>query len=155
MNVNWNSPDFEGRGWRIFRDYLWENSGFGNSPEITGNIDRNFEKTEDIMKVSGIKEGLFEDYYRDTCDITKSNMIAFLEANAMYGIKPSLADSLAETHVFVGGKEDNVMRKSAKLIQQTLKESSLEVLPGLYHGEFSINHADDYVRKLLEIVKQR
>jgi hypothetical protein len=25
----------------------------------------------------------------------------------------------------------------------------------MYHGEFSINHADDYVRKLLEIVKWR
>ena len=45
-----NSPDFEGKGWRIFRDYLWAKSGFGNCPEITGSIDRSFEKTDDIVE---------------------------------------------------------------------------------------------------------
>ena len=44
-----NSPDFEGKGWRIFRDYLWEKSGFGNSPETTGSIDRKFKTTDDII----------------------------------------------------------------------------------------------------------
>ena len=36
-----------------------------------------------------------------------------------------------------------------------LLDSFIQVLPNMYHGEFSINHADDYVRKLLEIVKRR
>jgi len=36
-----------------------------------------------------------------------------------------------------------------------LQDSFIKVLPNMYHGEFSINHADDYVRKLLEIVKRR
>ena len=36
-----------------------------------------------------------------------------------------------------------------------LQDSFIQVLPNMYHGEFSINHADDYVRKLLEIVKRR
>ena len=36
-----------------------------------------------------------------------------------------------------------------------LQDSFIQVLPNMYHGEFSINHADDYVRKILEIVKQR
>lgn len=31
----------------------------------------------------------------------------------------------------------------------------IHVLSDMYHGEFSINHANDYVRKILEIVKQR
>lgn len=53
-----NSPDFEGRGWRIFRDYLWEKSGFGNCPEITGSVDRSFESTDDIIDFYSEK-GLF------------------------------------------------------------------------------------------------
>lgn len=53
-----NSPDFEGKGWRIFRDYLWEESGFGNCPEITGSVDRRFESIEDIIDFY-LEKGLF------------------------------------------------------------------------------------------------
>ena len=53
-----NSPDFEGKGWRIFRDYLWEKSGFGNSPEITGSIDRSFETADDIIDFY-LEKGMF------------------------------------------------------------------------------------------------
>ena len=45
------------------------------------------------------------------------------------------------------------MKKSAKIIHEKLQDSFIKILPNMYHGEFSINHADDYVRKLLEIVK--
>ena len=53
-----NSPDFEGRGWKIFRDYLWENSGFGNCPEITGNVDRDFHSCDDIVDFF-LEKGMF------------------------------------------------------------------------------------------------
>jgi len=53
-----NSPDFEGKGWRIFRDYLWEKSGFGNSPETTGSVDRDFETTDDIIDFY-LEKGMF------------------------------------------------------------------------------------------------
>ena len=53
-----NSPDFERKGWRIFRDYLWEKSGFGNCPEITGSVDRRFEGIEDIIDFY-LEKGLF------------------------------------------------------------------------------------------------
>ena len=54
---------------------------------------------------------------------------------------------------YVGEKEKQSMKKSAKIIHEKLQDSFIQVLPNMYHGEFSINHADDYVRKLLEIVK--
>lgn len=53
-----NSPDFEGKGWRIFRDYLWEKSGFVNSPETTGSVDRNFKTTDDIVDFY-LEKGMF------------------------------------------------------------------------------------------------
>ncbi len=86
-----------------------------------------------------IKKDFFEDYFRDTCGISKSNMIAFLEANAL----------------FVGEKENRKMRKSAKIIHEKLQGSLLQVLPKMYHGEFSINHAEDYASTIREIVTQR
>ena len=33
-----------------------------------------------------MNQEFFDDYYRDTCKITKQNMIAFLQANSMYSI---------------------------------------------------------------------
>lgn len=40
-----------------------------------------------------MKNDLFEEYYRDTCSITKQDMISFLKANSNYMLKSSLADT--------------------------------------------------------------
>lgn len=101
-----------------------------------------------------IKRELFEEYFRDTCGISKSNMIAFLEANAMYCIKPSIADCSAKNYVFVGEKENKAMQKSAKIISDVLSESTLQVLPDMHHGEFSINYANNYAGTVRGIVKK-
>ncbi len=102
-----------------------------------------------------IKQELFEDYFRDARGISKSNMIAFLEANSLYSIKPSIADCSAKSYVFVGEKENRAMRKSAKIIHEKLQGSLLQVLPKMYHGEFSINHADDYASTIRKIVTNK
>ncbi len=99
-----------------------------------------------------IKPELFEEYFRDTSDISKSNMITFLEANALYGIKPSITECSAKAYVFVGEKENKVMKRSAKMIHEALSKSNLKMLPDMYHGEFSINYSNDYARTVREIV---
>ncbi len=45
------------------------------------------------------------------------------------------------------------MRKSAKIINDALLESTLQMLPGMHHGAFSINYADSYAGTVREIVK--
>ena len=100
-----------------------------------------------------IRDDLFEEYYRDTCGISKSDMIAFLEANALYSLKSSIRDSLAEVYVFVGERENRAMRKSAERIHEALSGSVLHVLPKLYHGQFSLNCSEDYVNTVLRIVQ--
>ena len=102
-----------------------------------------------------IKQDFFEDYFRDTCGITKKNMIAFLQENSLYSLKDSIRNCSAKVHIFVGENENSAMRSSAKKIHEMLQESVLHVLPKMYHGEFSINHAVDYVNAILEMVKQR
>ena len=101
-----------------------------------------------------IKPDLFDCYYKDTCDISKNDMIALLQANSLYSLKESIKSCEAKVFVFVGEKENNTMLKSAEMIHQTLRNSFLQVIPKLYHGEFSINHGKDYANKIREIIEE-
>lgn len=101
-----------------------------------------------------IKQELFNDYYRDTCGITKQSMIAFLQANSLYSIKESIRKCTTKVSVFVGEKENDAMKTSAKIINENLQGSSLRVMEKMYHGEFSLNNSSDYVKKIYAIMKQ-
>ena len=103
------------------------------------------------VKSLKIKSDLFDYYFRDTCAISRKDMIAFLQANSLYSLKESIKNCTAKVYVFVGEKENNTMQKSAQIIHQALQESVLHVLPELYHGEFSINKGIDYANKIREI----
>ena len=98
----------------------------------------------------GIPKALFEDYYRDTCAITKADMIAFLKANSAYEMKPNLAETTAKVKIVAGAKEQKSILDSVKLIHHTIPGSDLEILPGLRHGDLSINYPERYVRMLKE-----
>ena len=98
----------------------------------------------------GIPEALFDDYFRDTCRITKMDMIAFLKANSLYTIKPELSDTHAKVSIVAGAKEQMNIRASAQLLHQAIPGSSLEFLPGLRHGDLSINHPQRYAQILTE-----
>lgn len=102
-----------------------------------------------------IKADLFEEYFRDTCGISKNNMIAFLQENSLYSLKKNIRACEAEVHIFVGEKENRTMRKSVIIIHENIRNSFVEILPNMYHGEFSINHAEDYVGQLLKIVNYK
>ncbi len=93
----------------------------------------------------GIRKDLFEDYYRDTCKITKENMIAFMKANSKYELKETLRDTKARVLVIVGGKERPIMKKSADLISKKIGSSRVEIIPNYSHGELSINNSDRYI----------
>ncbi len=51
-----------------------------------------------------IDPAFFEDYYRDTCQITKEDMIAFMKANTSYALKDALRGVPAEGHVYYGSR---------------------------------------------------
>ena len=98
----------------------------------------------------GIPNELFEDYYRDTCAITKADMITFLKANSTYEMKPNLAETTAKVKIVAGSREQKNILDSAKLIHNAISGSQLEILPGLSHGDLSINHPEWYVQMLKE-----
>ena len=100
----------------------------------------------------GIPQNLFEDYYRDTCAITKADMIAFLKANCAYSIKPALRDTQAKVHIVIGSGEQFSIRTSGKQLNHTIPDSTLEVLPGYRHGDLSLNHPEQYSQMLLTLI---
>lgn len=53
-----NSPDWEGKGYRLYRDYLWEKSAFGACPNITGKVDGRFESVDDLVDYF-LQKGMF------------------------------------------------------------------------------------------------
>ena len=89
---------------------------------------------------------LFEDYYRDTCKITRADMTAFLKANAAYRLKDAFSACSARVHVFAGEKETRGILRSARLIHERAAGSGLTILPGLYHGGFSLCRPDLYAK---------
>ena len=101
-----------------------------------------------------MKEELFEDYYRDTCLITKEDMIAFMKANTSYGLKEPLRDTCADVHIYAGGKETGGILRSADLIHAFIPGSEKIILPRLYHGEFSINHPEQFASEAVRILTQ-
>ena len=98
----------------------------------------------------GIPKALFDDYYRDTCKISKTDMIAFLTANSLYAIKPSLSETKAKVKIVAGTKEQNSIRASAKLLHNAIPGSTVELLAGMRHGDLSMNHPQRYARMLTE-----
>ena len=102
-----------------------------------------------------IKPELFEDYYRDTCLIKKQDMIAFLKANTSYALKESIRDVSAEVHVYCGDKETKEIKRSVGVICKALPACSTETPNGYYHGEFSINHPEEYADTVKKILSHR
>ena len=100
----------------------------------------------------GIPQKLFDDYYRDTCKISKEDMIAFLESNSAYSIKPALRDAQAKVHIVFGSKEQSSIRTSGKLLNRMIPDSTLESLPGYNHGDLSLNHPEQYSQMLLTLI---
>ena len=96
----------------------------------------------------GIPKELFEDYYRDTCAISKADMISFLKANSMYTIKPNLSETAAKVKIVAGSQEQKTILNSAKLLHSTIPDSQMEILPGLRHGDLSLNNPEQYAKIL-------
>ena len=103
----------------------------------------------------GIPKALFNDYYRDTCKISKADMVAFMKANSIYTIKRSLSETKAKVKIVAGSREQKSIRDSAVLLNREIPGSSLEILPGMRHGDLSINHPQDYARMLIEWIDSK
>ena len=99
-----------------------------------------------------IEKDYFDDYYRDSAAITKENMISILRENSDYHLKDDIGECQAKTLILVGSRESNIMKKSAEILHKKMPDSSLEILPGYYHGDLSMNHAESYIQKIFSLI---
>lgn len=99
-------------------------------------------------KTLNIPEELFEAYYMDSSRMTKESLINITKSNSEFSISQALCNTDAKTLILVGGKELQIMKKSAKLLHQTIKGSSLKVIPKYGHGQISLIHTDKYIELL-------
>ena len=100
----------------------------------------------------GIPKKLFNDYFRDTCKISKEDMIAFLKSNSAYSTQPALRNAQAKVHIVFGSREQSSIRTSGKLLNHTVPDSTLKILPGYRHGNLSLNHPEQYAQMLLTLI---
>lgn len=96
-----------------------------------------------------INASLYEDYYRDSCLISKEDLIAFMKANQRYSMKEEVQTIKAKTLIIAGEKEQKNMIRSAQMLHKAVKGSSLMIAEGLYHGEYSLNLPEEYVKNLI------
>lgn len=96
----------------------------------------------------GIPKELYENYYRDTCKISREDLIAFLESNSRYTLKEGLAHTKAKVSIVAGSRELPSMIRSARKLNQQIPGSTLEILRGMRHGELSLNCPEEFVRRL-------
>lgn len=99
-----------------------------------------------------MQNNLFDDYYRDSCNIRKDDMIAFLQANASCTVDEGICRTQAKALIVVGGKERAIMKKSARRLQELLPHSRLQELTGYTHGALSLNHPQQYVAMLEDLI---
>lgn len=105
------------------------------------------------FKALKIKQELYDDYYRDTCGITRENIIAFLEANSCYEAPKELEASKVKAYIFVGQREQGKMIRSAQKLNRLLPGSELKIMKKRSHGEFSINCPVEYADQISKILK--
>lgn len=96
-------------------------------------------------KTLNVPEELFESYYIDSSRMTKESLINIAKSNGEYSMPTTLCNTKAKTLILVGEKELSVMKKSANLLHDTIKGSSLKVIEKGGHGEISLVNTDRYI----------
>ena len=124
---------------------------FGISYALIKN--RGFAKLQ--FKSLHMRDDLFEDYYQDTCKISKADMIAFLKASTAYSLKEAAANTTAQVHALAGEKENRAMIRSVDAIKKRIPNCAASILPKLYHGELSINYPEQYVDYLKKLISNK
>jgi len=104
-------------------------------------------------KTLNVPDDLFENYFNDSSRMTKESLINMTKSNGNYSIPSALEDTNAKALILVGEKELGIMKKSAFLLNKTMKASVLKVIKNSGHGEISLINYKAYVEVLEQFFK--
>lgn len=99
-------------------------------------------------KALRIPSTMFEQYYKDSLNISKQSLINITLSNGSYDLKGGIEKNKARVLIIVGDKEIGIMKKSAKRLHDAIANSELYVAPKMGHGEISLAHWERYVELL-------
>ena len=88
---------------------------------------------------------MFEKYYSDSIKMSKQSLENTILSNGTYQLKAEIKNTKAKTLVIVGGKEKNVVKKSAQILHRAIPASQLHIAVNMKHGELSLAHPGQYV----------
>lgn len=100
-----------------------------------------------------VPTSLFETYFQDSSSMTKETLINITRSNGLYSLSDNINKTTAKVLIIAGGKEIHLMKKSAKLINSSIHNSTLKILPKSGHGELSLLHPQEYINILNEFFK--
>ncbi len=96
----------------------------------------------------------FDEYYRDTCSVSKENLTAFTKASALYEAKEEIRNTQAKTMIIAGSKETKIILRSAQKLHEMIADSELKIKEGMYHGQLSMNHPEEYVQIIKDLLQK-
>lgn len=96
-------------------------------------------------KTLNVPDELFDTYYEESLRMKKESLINMTKSNGNYTIPIALQNTKTKTLIIVGEKELAIMKKSASLIHETIKDSTLKTIEKCGHGEISLVHPDKYI----------
>ncbi len=92
-----------------------------------------------------VPDDMFEQYYKDSLNMTQQSLIHMTLSNGTYALKNTISNTKAKVLILVGGKEIPIMKKSAQKLHKAMNSSDLHILPNMGHGEVSLLHPEMYV----------
>lgn len=94
----------------------------------------------------------FEQYYQDSRKMSKQSLINITMSNGNYELKEKIAKTKSRVLIIVGGKEINIMKKSAIRLDDAIDKSRLHIASKMKHGEFSLVYPENYVKLVKEFI---
>ncbi len=100
-----------------------------------------------------VPDDMFNQYFEDSKLMSRESLINMSMSNSTYTLPQGLAQSEAEAIIFVGEKELPIMKKSAKLLKDTIAHSRLSTVKNAGHGELSLKYTHKYIELVSEFLK--
>ncbi|MDR1068140.1 MAG: alpha/beta hydrolase [Clostridiales Family XIII bacterium] len=95
---------------------------------------------------------MFDEYYRDSVQMSKESLINIALSNGSYGLNPDISTTAARTLILAGGKERKFMLESARKLRTAIPQSRLCIAENMAHGELSLRHPDVYVDMIRKFI---
>lgn len=101
-----------------------------------------FAKTQ--AKIHCVKKDLFEQYYRDSLNISKESLVNMAVSSGEYEVPDTLKNTKAKALIIIGSKEIRRMDQSVRKLMHIIPCSQVCIVPGMKHGELGFIDYSEY-----------